>query len=242
VTKRTRFDELSASYDDLLRDPVRDRFAGGDPAFFHFRKSILILDYFRRQSIDTSMLSYLDVGCGKGELLTYLRPHFCHVAGCDVSAEMMLAIKEVETRVQHDPLKIPFPDNSFDFISVVCVYHHVIPDVRQVLLNDILRVLKPCGVLATIEHNPFNPITRLIVSRTPVDADAVLLKPSETRQLMRDAGLLVGEQRHFLYFPEKLYHHIGALENLLRNVPLGGQYALFATKPGVSAPSHEPAK
>ena len=199
--------------------------------FFHLRKRDLILDFFRRRGTDTKALAYLDAGCGKGELLTALRPHFGHAAGCDVSAEMMRSIQGIETRVQDDPMKIPFADASFDFITAVCVYHHVPPAARGALTVEIARALKPGGVFAIIEHNPVNPVTRLIVSRTPVDADAILLPAGETRRLLRGAGLGIAESRYFLYFPEKAYRPLGWLERFLEKVPLGGQYAVFGGRP-----------
>src|SRR4051812_16644218 len=110
----TRFDELSSSYDDLMRDPLRDRFTGHESMFFHRRKSELIRRFFRRRKIDTSGLRHLDVGCGQGELLNLLRADFKHSAGCDVSVEMMRQITGIETHVQTDPLQIPFEDGTFD--------------------------------------------------------------------------------------------------------------------------------
>ena len=81
-----------------------------------------------------------------------------------------------------------------------------------------------------IEHNPFNPVTRLIVSRTPVDADAILLRASEARRLAAGAGLTALELDYFLYFPQALYRYLGPMEALLAKMPLGGQYALFSRK------------
>ena len=75
----------------------------------------------------TSGLRYLDVGCGKGELLRLLQSDFKQAAGCDVSAGMMRQIAGIETRVQQDPLQIPFGDAEFDLVTAVCVYHHVPP-------------------------------------------------------------------------------------------------------------------
>jgi SAM-dependent methyltransferase len=95
------------------------------------------------------------------------------------------------------------------------------------LTAEIRRLLRPGGVFAVIEHNPWNPVTRLIVSRTPVDEDAILLRASETRALLRGAGFSIDREMYFLYFPEKLYRAAAALENGLRRVPLGGQYAVF---------------
>jgi SAM-dependent methyltransferase len=227
----TRFDELSPSYDDLLRDPLRDLFTGQESMFFHRRKSELIRRFFRRRRIDTSELRHLDVGCGKGELLNLLQADFRQSAGCDVSADMMGQMTGMETRLQADPLRIPFEDGAFDLVTAVCVYHHVPVAGRGALTGEIRRVLKPGGFFCMIEHNPWNPVTRLIVSRTPVDAGALLLRAAEARSLAASAGLLLLKQAYFLFFPQALYRYIGRLEGLLSTLPLGGQYALFAEKP-----------
>jgi len=108
------------------------------------------------------------------------------------------------------------------------VYHHVEPELRDRLTAEARRVLKPGGVFAVIEHNPYNPATRLIVSRTPVDADAILLTADSTRSLMRRAGFQPHKTEYFLYFPERLYKTCGHLEGLMRRLPLGGQYAVFS--------------
>jgi len=225
-----RFDQLSSSYDKLLRDPLRDRFTGPEPAFFHRRKADLIRGFFRHRNLATSSLRYLDVGCGKGELLQLLQSDFKQTAGCDISSEMMRQIEGIETRVQNDPLEIPYGDGEFDLVTAVCVYHHVPPASRAALTREVRRVLRPGGILCVIEHNPFNPLTRLIVSRTPVDADAILLPARESRQLAADAGMAPVEQDYFLYFPPALYRYLAPVEAMLAKVPLGGQYAIFSRK------------
>ena len=228
---KPEFDQFSESYDELLDDPIRDRFAPGGTEFFHLRKRDLIRDYFRRRRTDTRRLAYLDLGCGKGELISLLRDDFARVAGCDPSSGMLkageLVSKGIEGRVQGDPARIPFEAAEFDFVTAVCVFHHVPPSARAALLLESCRVLKPGGTLAIIEHNPYNPITRLIVSRAPVDADAILLRPGETRRLFREAGLTIDDQRYFLYFPKFIYRRLSRLESALVKVPLGGQYAAF---------------
>jgi SAM-dependent methyltransferase len=225
------FDRYSASYEELLKDPIRDRFMGAGAEFFHLRKRDLIREHFSADGVDTRALRYLDIGCGKGELLSLLRDDFRQVAGCDPSPGMLSSSQDLETRVQEDPGKIPFDDAAFDFVTAVCVYHHVPVSARLALTREVYRVLRPGGVFAIIEHNPYNPVTRLIVSRTPVDADAVLLKSSEARDWMRSAGFTCHAPNYFLYFPEPLYRRGGRrLEHLLRGLPLGGQYAVFGTK------------
>jgi SAM-dependent methyltransferase len=226
------FDVLSDSYEELLRDPVRDRFARGAGDFFHVRKRDLICDYFRRRQIDSRKLTYLDLGCGKGELLSLLRNEFAEVSGCDPSPRMLeagqLGAQGISVRTQRENGKIPFDNAQFDFVTAVCVYHHVPPALRDELTAEVRRVLKPGGVFAVIEHNPYNPVTRLIVSRTPIDADAILLSKAEARRLLEHQKFSIDDQSYFLYFPERLYAKAGQLESALRWLPLGGQYAVFA--------------
>ena len=227
------FDQYSASYADLLKDPIRDRFAGSHPEFFQVRKADLILDYFRRKQLDTSKMRYLDVGCGQGDLLRILRPSFGYAAGCDPSAGMIESLQDMDVRLQVDESRLPFPDEYFDFVTASGVFHHVPPENRINLAKEVNRVLKPKGVFAIIEHNPLNPVTRVIVSRSPVDEGAVLLRASETRRLFSSANLSVDVQCYFLYLPTQLYKKGGLLlEKLLIKVPAGGQYAVFGVKTG----------
>jgi SAM-dependent methyltransferase len=226
------FDVLSDAYDELLRDPIRDRFMHGSGEFFHLRKRDLICSYFRRRGIDSRKLAYLDLGCGKGELLSLLRNEFAEVSGCDPSPRMLeagqLSAQGIRVRTQHANGKLPFDDAEFDFVTAVCVYHHVPPPLRADLTAEVRRVLKPGGVFAIIEHNPYNPATRLIVSRTPVDASAILLRKAETRRLLLGRNFSIDDQLYFLYFPERIYTRAEPLESALGWLPLGGQYAVFA--------------
>ena len=228
---RREFDKFSQSYDELLKDPVRDAFTVGQSDFFHRRKYDLIRGYLARRRMDAKKLSYLDVGCGKGELASMLSSEFGRTAGCDPSTGMLGAIQGFEAREQTSPDRIPFGDREFDFVTAVCVYHHVPPETRDSLTEEVFRVLKPGGVFCIIEHNPYNPATRLIVSRTPVDADAILLRSAESRQRLRRAGLRIDAQEYFLYLPEPLYTRIASVETWLSKLPLGGQYAVFAQRP-----------
>ncbi len=232
---RPEFDRYATSYEALLKDPIRDRFGGEGSRFFHERKRDLIRDYFRRHRMATRTMRYLDVGCGKGELAQLLRDDFAKVAGCDPSPGMLGAAEGIEVRVQSELNKIPYEDQEFDFVSAVCVYHHVPHSARLALSQEINRVLRPGGVFAIIEHNPYNPATRLIVSRTPVDADAVLLSRRESSEVMRAVGFSRQEHQYFLFLPQFIYRHSGdVLERGLRRIPLGGQYAVFGCRNDVS--------
>jgi SAM-dependent methyltransferase len=215
----------AAGYEKLLQDPVRQRF--GESQFFFERKLTLLRALYERYARPTQSASWLDVGCGKGTLLQIGKKHFTEVAGCDVSGGMIEACEGLNVRKQSSPRQIPFADRSFDLVTAICVYHHVEAGDRSSLTADISRVLKPKGLFCMIEHNPINPITQLIVRRSPIDSHAHLLTAGNARRLVRAAQMNVLVTRYFLYFPERLYFKMAAAEEVLAPFPLGGQYAVL---------------
>ena len=224
------FDQYATEYSHLLNDPLRDRFTS-DPVFFHRRKWMLIRDFFAQRNVNPSNLRWLDVGSGQGELLRLAGGSFAQAVGCDPSSKMIQSCPGEEVYEQPSPAEFPFPDRSFDFITAVCVYHHVHGGDRALLTKSIQRVLKPGGLFCMIEHNPWNPVTRTIVGRCAVDVDAELLAASNASQLLNAGGFELLRTIYFLYLPEKLFGHFGAMERPLERAPLGGQYALLGQAP-----------
>ena len=223
------FDRYAPKYSDLLRDPTRDRFAA-KALFFHRRKWMLIRDFFAKQKVAMSGLDWLDVGCGQGDLLGLAGADFRQAVGCDPSGGMIQSCGVARVVEQPSAGELPFPDKSFDFVTAVCVYHHVHGADRARLTQSIHRILRPGGVFCMIEHNPWNPVTQAIVKRCPVDSDAELLTASRSARLAGDANLKVINTDYFLYFPEKIFERIGWMEAPLRKFPLGGQFAMFCRK------------
>lgn len=173
-------------------------------------------------------MSWLDVGCGRGELLELAGARFAHAAGCDPSAGMIRYERSFDMHKQSHLSELPFPSRTFDLVTVVCVYHHVPAEIRLALTQEIRRVLRPDGLVCLIEHNPKNPVTRRIVIRCPVDADAQLLSLRSAGALLRESGFRLCASEYFLYVPEKWINKFSWTEDLLRQVPFGGQYALLA--------------
>ena len=229
LEKPTEFDAYADEYAALIRDPIRERFAATNRFFFE-RKIQVIRRFYKGRGIDTQKLSWLDVGCGQGDLLRLGKTRFASTIGTDPSAKMLESCSDLEVRLQSSPERLPFDNNSFDFVTAVCVYHHVPEERRLLFSGEVLRLLKPGGIFCVIEHNPLNPVTRLIVSRTPVDADAQLLSARETRRLLSSAGCTVVETQYFLFFPQRVHQYLGNLEDRLSALPLGGQYSVFAAR------------
>ncbi|MBT4349570.1 class I SAM-dependent methyltransferase [bacterium] len=93
-------------------------------------------------------LEVLDIGCGyNAELLTTVEGKIKTGVGIDMSVNTkfkssLSKIKLVEGRVDE---KLPFKDNSFDSVSALAIIEHV--EKPKMMLTEILRVLKPGGVV-----------------------------------------------------------------------------------------------
>ena len=225
--KPAEFDKYASSYAERIQHPIRNRFALNERFFFE-RKIEIIRGFFQRARLQTENLDWLDIGCGQGDVLRLGARYFKSIAGCDPSKEMLKSCQDLGVRQQSSVETLPFDDKTFDFISAVCVYHHVPVASRLPLTAEALRVLRPGGTLCIIEHNPRNPVTRLIVAGTPIDADGQLLSANETGRLLSDAGGKVIETQYFLLFPERLHRFTRRLEVALGAFPFGGQYAIFS--------------
>lgn len=216
-------DDGSKSYDELVADPLKSLMA--QPTFFARIKVDVLLEQVSKYlpSASRRPMRVLDIGCGTGDLMRQLQPHFGEVHGCDPSAAMVRRAGSRAVQMT-SRLRLPFEDNVFDIAVCACVYHHILPDLRPSHLAEIRRVLSNSGILVIFEHNPHNPLTRRIVNRCPIDATADLLTSDAMAELMLRGGYGDVSSRHYLFFPEFLYARLGWLERYLNWTSVGGQY------------------
>ncbi|MFO0899265.1 MAG: class I SAM-dependent methyltransferase [Pirellulales bacterium] len=229
------FDGFGQEYRRLLKHPIRDWFAPSG-LYFVRRKLEVMQAFFAKHGLATQNLRWLDVGCGQGDLLRLGRGEFKEVAGCDPSPEMLRCCADLPVRVQTSADELPYAQASFDLATLVCVLHHVASPYQHRLLNRVAGTLRPGGWLCLVEHNPFNPVTRYIVRRSPVDRGARLLRAAAAARLLQAQGFEVVERRYFLVVPERFARIFRPLEDRLGSLPLGGQYAVFAR---LAAPSRK---
>ena len=98
--------------------------------------------------------SILDLACGAGEALRILRAEgFEHLSGVDFTADEELAREPWVEIKAGDAKAIPYEDAAFDVVICMHSLHHLggMEGIRRSLL-DSLRVLKPNGLLALIDH------------------------------------------------------------------------------------------
>jgi SAM-dependent methyltransferase len=235
------FDAYAPGYAAGMEDPVKRLVGGEFASFMDVKSRWLLRDLARRplkSAADLSAATLLDFGCGTGELLQSLRrlgfPG--ELRGCDVSAEMLALAAQRwcgGTAPQWQPIdtgELPYPAASFDLITVCCVLHHVVPAERPGVYAKLARVLKPGGRVVVFEHNPYNPATRWIVSRAPIDRNAILVSAGAVRRGLADAGLTDLTTHYFLFFPPR-FAWLHTAEAALSWLPLGGQYVVIGEKP-----------
>lgn len=109
------------------------------------------------------------------------------------------------------------------------VFHHIPPADRAEAAASVWRALRPGGVFAFFENNPWNPGTLYVMSRCAFDRNAITLSPAEGRLLLQGAGFRVLAVESLFYFPRAL-GMLRPLENRLRRMPLGAQYVVLGQK------------
>ena len=224
------FDRFGDTYERDLDEVVR--FSGQDADFFSRVKARRLLSLVGRHVGNPRDLSALDVGCGIGLTDTKLAPGFGRLAGIDISPVSIehaaARNRDVDYRT-YDGNTLPYADGTFDVVFTICVLHHVPPLERVAFVSEMQRVLRDGGIAVIGEHNPLNPLTRLVVSRCAFDKDVELLRAHQAETLLRAASLEPVDRRYILIAPTDgpLAKRI---ENSLSSLPFGAQY-LVAGKP-----------
>ena len=220
-------------YADTYRSEVEQSIAFSPKGLDHYTevKARALLDLMRRRLGDASDLAVLDVGCGTGETDRFLAPEIRSLHGADISARSIERARKNNPGVDYrayDGGTLPFDDDEFDLSFSVNVLHHVEPGDRAAVVAELGRVVRPGGLIAIVEHNPLNPLTRRAVRGCSFDVGVQLLPRAELEGLLAGAGLDVVEHRYLIFLPIRSM----AVDRVLRRVPLGAQYFVAGRVPG----------
>lgn len=220
------FDRYEHSYREEVERAIG--FVRQDLDFFAKAKARELLGLVERRVGNPSELIALDVGCGTGETDHDLGSRFSGFHGVDVSARMIEVASAANPTFQYqvyDGRTLPFENETFDVVFAICVLHHVPPTNWPRFVGEMRRVTRKNGLVAVIEHNPFNPLTRLTVSRCAFDEDATLLRRKTVERLFDQNGLDRCDARYIMFFPWD-GSVLRSIEVCLRRVPLGAQYVI----------------
>ena len=220
------FDRFATSYD---LDLAKALAATGEDRDYYARERIAWTAQCV-SSLGFEARSILDFGCGDGRCAPILATTFNadRVEGIDVSSSSI-----AEARKSNVIDKISFltidewvPSGTMDLAHCNGVFHHILPAERQENLSSIRRALRPGGLFALWENNPWNPGTRHVMSQCAFDKDAITINPFEARRMLTLAGFKVLRSDFLFYFPRQL-RLLRPVERWLRGLPLGGQYQVL---------------
>ncbi len=224
------FDEVAGSYDRLLNESLA---ASGESREFFARGRVgwLAAEWEARRL--SPAVRVLDFGCGTGGSTPWLRAAFSPLdfIGSDVSESSL-----EEARRMHGGEGVRFVNAAemeaeapVDLAFCNGVFHHIPPAARAGAVASVWRVLKPGGIFAFFENNPWNPGTLYVMSRCVFDRNAITLSPREARSLLEEAGFRILTRQSLFYFPRAL-GALRPLEKILRRLPFGAQYAVLGQK------------
>lgn len=187
----------------------------------------------RLKKYDFAPLRIVDFGCGTGSAIPFLTKFFpkAFVLGVEISSKSIEIAKKLHKSscVEFRQADSSWADGSFDLVFCNGVFHHIPPESRHLALMKIKDALNPNGLFAFWENNPWNPGTRIVMSRIPFDRDAETISPPAAKQVLLGAGFCILESRFCFYFPRCLAI-FRPFEILLSTFPMGAQFQMLASK------------
>jgi SAM-dependent methyltransferase len=223
------FDAYAGDYDAALAEGLS--VSGEDKSYFAKGRIDFLSKKLNR--LNSKTRSALDFGCGTGTstplLLEVLRLE--SVRGVDLSPKSIEVARRVfhGDRIQFEVLSDKAPAAEFDLAFCNGVFHHIPPAQRASAIQYIHQALRPHGLLAFWENNPWNPGARYVMSRIPFDRDAITLSPPDACRLVRNGGFQILRTDFLFVFP-RIFRWLRPIELLVSRFPLGAQYQVLCRK------------
>lgn len=153
--------------------------------------------------------SLLDVGCGSGILIQKLLSlnRNMKLYGLDITPKMVeVAKKKFKEDLNIEitlgsAIKMPYEDNSFDYVTCASSFHHHPDPLRSV--KEMVRVLKPGGKLLILDMCIEGFLRKLLFKIENIyhnEGKVFRLTNKEMYDLYRKVGLTQIKQSTFLYF------------------------------------------
>lgn len=158
----------------VLNDPARTNGRWDEEEFFAsgVREVETLFAWLQRLNVETNLSgSAVDFGCGVGRLTRALAGRFQSALGVDCS-ESMINLAKTSSDIPNlkffvnpaDDLAA-LPTENFDFGLTLIVLQHIPPPGAMTYLAELLRLVKPGGVLVFQVPTDFSEPTPDIVSR-----------------------------------------------------------------------------
>jgi trans-aconitate methyltransferase len=234
ASANAEFDHYAAEYDAALQQGLA--VSGESKEHFARGRIEYLAQCLRRIAPQQEYSHVLDYGCGTGSATPFLLEQLPaqQVLGVDVSGGSL----EVARRdCQNLPARFATldeysPSAEIDLAFCNGVFHHIPPEERESAARYVFKSLRPGGLWAFWENNPWNPGTRLVMKRIAFDRDARTLSAPVARNLLRRAGFEIVRTDFLFIFPHAL-RALRPLEARVARLPLGAQYQVLCRKPSL---------
>ncbi len=142
----------------------------------------------------------LDLGGGTGRFAAQMSCSGADVWLLDASPQMLkraLSVLPAERVFSGDAADMPFPDNTFDIITLVDVFHHIRN--QEDTLSECYRLLLPGGSLYLLEFAPDSlPIRMLAGVERFLGEPALFLSPENLTGILKKAGFALIQTEYIL--------------------------------------------
>lgn len=224
---KCEFDKSARDYEALFNPWLK--IAGASREYFA-RSRVNWLSYLLHEQ-EIAPKRVMDFGCGTGMSLSLLAEilEAEQVIGLDTSEESLAVAREsVGSLMQLATPTKYLPQQDLDLVFCNGVFHHIPVAERAAVVDYVYRCLRPGGMFALWENNPWNPIHAFVMRHSEIDKNAIPLPPPESRRLV---GLELSVIRtDYLFFSPGYFRWLHPLEKWLSKVPLGAQYQVLARK------------
>lgn len=221
---RTRSSVATASFGTQIRPVLAGRNCDEDVASDTVHTLLRRLADWRIQSTRCDWLDVSAVGAG---LASTGSVYFA------TATRYEFGLRRLETSVgaaSSSSRRLPFRDRACDVLSVTGVLSRLDAEARRDLICELRRVLRPDGILAVFEENPFHP-RRLLSPRRPYEGRSP--SPSAMQECLVNVGLARSSRWYFSFKPAFLSHFDRVWERRLMHWPFGRRYAVC----GVNRPA-----
>jgi SAM-dependent methyltransferase len=229
VKGHDEFDDVAEDYDATLNRGLA--VSGEDKTYFARERIRWLARELSQRNVRPR--AAIDFGCGTGSSVPLLIDllDLDTVLGVDTSERSIDVARRTYplSRARFSTLKDHVPDGNADLAFCNGVFHHIPVAHRAGAVSHVRDSLRPGGLWAFWENNPYNPGTRWIMSRLAFDRDAVTLPCSQAETLLAAGGFEVLRSDHLFIFPRML-RALRPVEPWLAHLPIGAQYQILCRR------------
>ncbi len=234
--KPPAFEAHARDYEEQLARGLR---VSGESKEYFARSRVEHLRAFWIRSGRPEPLRVIDYGCGPGDVAALLAGAFprARVVGVDESKALVDKARTLwgGERIEflHREHGEPQRFEAADLVHLNGVVHHVRPGDRAGFFASLRSAVRPVGLVAVFENNPWNPGAHLVMRRISFDRGILPVPAGRVSRGLEAAGLRVVARRYLFVFPAP-FRALRPLEKQLESLPFGAQYAIYAEPEGGS--------